>query len=350
MKNKSFNSILSLILTLTSFYTASVHAEKLNFNISANRLISLDLTKPSDSNLPTFLFLPGVNRGLLSDEAALVVLKQKGFGVVTMNFSTQPFSVSELASDVSPEFLSKSYTLEELGNEVVVLSNELKKNFNIQNIIPVSISYSSAVSSTIKGFSLMIDAAPMTSSAAVNPQLENYRATLKASEIFNPIYGPGITRSLLDQTYYTTWTPQVEAMIKQFQLNADRKPDMIKGYTVQSRAAEGFTWDLKKTNVDTKRIFILGKKDSKALLKNQLEVVLKALENEADVLVFVVNEAGHIIPSDQPQTYAAILTYVATNDIENSKGVFEVQGNDSEPKFHSGAEAKKYIQELIKSL
>jgi hypothetical protein len=360
MKIKSFNYFLSTFLTLIIFNCAHANTsndlasttsnlEKLNFNISSNRLISFEMIKAKDESRPTFLFLPGVNRGLMSDEVALQSLSELGFGIVTMNFSTQPFSVSQLPSDVSPEFLSKSYSLVELGTEVTALTNELKDKYGIKNIIPVSISFSSAVSSTISSFPLMIDAAPMSSAAAVNPQLENYRMSLKAAEFFNPIYGPGITRSLLDQTYYKTWMLQVDTIVEKFDLNADRKPDMIKGYTVLSRAAEGFIWDIKKTQPTTKRIFILGKKDSSVLLKNQLELVSSALDAGADVLAFVVVDAGHVILSDQPEVYANILNYVATQDTKKVTGIFEITSGE-DPKFFTGTEAKKYIQTLIKSL
>ena len=349
MKIKSFNYFLITLLTLVIFHTASA-AEKLTFSLTPKRLISLEIIQASNPSFPTFLFLPGVNRGLISDEPSLEILAKQGFGIVTMHFSTQPFSVSELSSDVSPEFLSKSYSLAELGNEVTALTNELKNKYDIKTLIPVSISFSAAVSSTIQGLPLYIDVAPMTASAAVNPQLEAYRSSLKAAEIFNPIYGPGITRSLLDQTYYRTWSAQVDSMVNQFNLNADRKPDMIKGYTVQSRAAEGFVWDLKLTAPTSKRIFILGKKDSSILLKNQLELVSKAMDAKADVLVFLVTDAGHLIPGDQPQLYANILNFVSTNDVSNTTGIFEVNSTDPTPKFYTGPEAKTYIQSVLKTL
>ena len=350
MKIKSFNYFLITFLTLSFLHTASAAAEKLNFSLTPNRLISLELIKASNPALPTFLFLPGVNRGLLSNEPSLEILEKEGFGIVTMHFSTQPFSVSELSSDVSPEFLSKSYSLAELGSEVLALINELKNKYDIKNIIPVSISYSSAVSSVIPGLPVYIDAAPMTAANAVNPQLETYRLSLKAAELFNPIYGPGITRSLLDQTYYRTWMGPVDSMVTQFNLNADRKPDMIKGYSVLSRAAEGFFWDLKKTAPTSKRIFILGKKDSAVLLKSQLELVSKALEAKADVLVFLVTDASHIIPSDLPDLYANILNFVSTNDVAKTTGIFEVSSTESEPKFYTGEAAQTYIQSVLKSL
>lgn len=349
MKFKSFNYFLGTLLILTFFNIASANVEKMNFSLTPNRLIAIEMIQAKDDLHPTFLFLPGVNRGLLTDEVAIKTLSEQGFGVVTMNFSTQPFSVTQLPADVAPAFLAKSYSMEELGNEVTALSTELKNKYGIKNIIPVSISFSSAVSSTIPNFPLMIDAAPMSAASAVNPQLETYRMSLKAAEFFNPIYGPGITRSLLDQTYYKTWTTQVDAMVENYNLNADRKPDMIKGYTVLSRAAEGFLWDLKKTAPTTKRIFILGKKDAPLLLKSQLELISKALDAGADVIAFVVNDSGHVIPNDQPEAYVSILTYVSTTDIKRTTGVFEVQPG-SEPKFFAGAEAKKYLQTLIKSL
>jgi pimeloyl-ACP methyl ester carboxylesterase len=338
------------LMTVALLNSAFAAVEKLNLNLSPNRLISLELVKGSDPKLPTLLFLPGVNRSLLAKEKALQLLAKKGFGVATMNFSVQPFSVSQLEESVAPEFLSKNYTLEDLAVEVDAVAAELQQDYKIKNIIPVSISYSAAVSSFLKKYPLIIDAAPMTASAAVNPDLENYRTMLKAGEIFNPIYGPAITRSLLDQTYYTNWVKQVDGIVSQFDLNADRKPDMIKGYASLSRAAEGFVWDLSKTSKETKRVFVLGRNDSTLLLKNQVELALKALEAHADVLVFVVNDSGHVIPNDQPEAYASVLTYVTTKKLKGVNGVFEVEPGNSTPKSYTGADATQFLKDLLKSL
>lgn len=347
-------SIASLLITglvvISSLNCAYAQIENLNLLMAPGRLISFQLVRAQKSTLPTFLFLPGVNRSLLANDEALETLANQGFGVVTMNFSTQPFSVNQLGKNVKPSFRTTSYKLEELNTEVTALSDELKKNFGAKTIIPVSISFSSAVSSTLQNFPLIIDAVPMTSSEAVNPELEAYRRYLKAGEIFNPIFGPGITRSLLDQTYKTKWSQQVDSITEQFDLNKDRKSDMVEGYTVFSRASEGFVWDLKKTSAQTRRIFLFARNDSPGLLKDQLQLFLKAMDATTNALAFVVNDSGHVLPNEQPAAYANILAFLTTAESKNISGIFEVQPGEKKPAFYQGNEAKKYILDLINSL
>ena len=339
-----------LLLTLTISIEAYAKIETFHLTIGSDRLVSFELVRAQNSKLPTFLFLPGVNRGLLANDEALETLAAQGFGIVAMNFSTQPISVSALPKGVKPHFRTTTYKLDDLNTEVTALSDELKKNFNIKTIIPVSISFSSAVSSSLQNFPLIIDAVPMTSSAAVNPDLEAYITYLKSAEIFNPIFGPGITRSILDQAYAKKWSEQVDGIVEQFDLNKDRKPDMIEGYSVFSRASERFVWDLKKTAPETRRVFIFAKDDSATLLKNQLELFLKAMDTTPNALAFIVNDSGHVVSSDQPEAYASILSYLLTANIKNVSGIFEVQPGVDKKKLYTGAEAKKYIKDIINTL
>lgn len=347
------NSLISLFYTslivLSSLNIANAEIENFNLKMATGRHISFEIVRAKKA-LPTFLFLPGVNRGLLADDVALQILAKQGFGIVTMNFSTQPFSVNLLEQNEKAAFINNSFSLENLSTEITALSDELKKNFSVKTVIPVSISFSSAVSSTVQNFPFIIDAVPMTSSAAVNPDLEAYRAYLKGGEIFNPIFGPAITRSLLDQAYFKKWGEQVDSIVEQFDLTKDRRSDMIEGYTVFSRASEGFVWDLKKTPKETRRVFLFARDDSETLLKDQLTLFLKSMDTTPNALAFIVNDSGHVLPVDQPQAYANILTYLVTTDIKNVSGIFEIQPNVTKPKFYQGEEAKKYIKELINTL
>ncbi len=347
---KQANSLLiaSFLMALSPLHSAMADIEKLTLKMANDRVVAVEIVKPKNPKSPTFLFLPGVNRGLLASDEALETLASQGFGVVAMNFSVQPLSVNLLDKNVKPGFLSKSYSLEELGQEADALTALVKKNYNLQNIIPVSISYSGAVSSTLKNYPFIIDAVPMTSSAAVNPELESYRSTLKAGEIWNPVFGPGITRSLLDQAYYGQWSSQVDSMIKTFKLSDDRKSDMISGYTVMSRAAEGFVWDVTKSS--TKRVFLFARNDSAGLLKDQLNFVQKQLDTNANMLAFVVNDSGHVMPNDQPAAYASILASVTNGSMKDASGIVEYDPGTSKTKAYKGAEAKKYIKDLINSL
>lgn len=349
---QSMSSLLvaSFVLAVSPLHNAFAEIEKLTMKMGNDRVIAVEVVKPKNAKFPTFLFLPGVNRGLMASDDALEKLADQGYGIIAMNFSVQPISVNELEKNVRPAFRSKSFSLAELGQEADSLTAQIKKNYQIQNIIPVSISYSSAVSSTLQNYPVIIDVVPMTSSAAVNPDLETYRATLKAGEIWNPIFGPGITRSLLDQAYYSQWNSQVESMITNFKLNADRKSDMVEGYTVLSRAAEGFVWDSKMTPATTRRVFLLAHDDSASLLKNQLTLVQKLLDSNANVLAFVVNKSGHVMPADQPEAYASILASVTSGTMKDATGIVEFEPGSTKVKTFKGAEAKKYIQNLINTL
>lgn len=353
MKKKlAVNTFFATYLVLAFTLISSAHAEmeNLNLTISPGRLISFQIVRAQNTKLPTFLFLPGVNRGLLADDDAMAILSKQGFGIVTMNFSTQPFSVSELPKSVKPSFRSTTYKFEDYATEVTAVSDELKKNFGVKTVIPVSISFSGAVSSTITNFSYIIDAAPMSSSAAVHPELETYRTYLKSTEIFNPIFGPALTRSLLDQSYYKEWTTQVDSITKQFNLKEERKEDMIEGYTVSSRAAEGFVWNVKTTPATTKRVFIFGADDSPLLLKDQLNLFLKYMDATPNALAFIIKNCDHVIPTSQPEAYAAILTYLNSAEGQKATGIFEVTPGVAKNKSYQGAEAKKYINSLINTL
>jgi hypothetical protein len=346
----SLNFLFVFVFTFIISSNVQAKIEKFNLTISQNRLVSFELVRAKNPLLPTFLFLPGVNRGLLANDEALELLASRGFGIATMNFGTQPISISELENGAKPHFRNSPYKLDDLNTEVTALSNELKKNFNVKTIVPVSISFSSAVSSSLQNFPFIIDAVPMTSSAAVNPDLEAYITYLRSGEIFNPIFGPSITRSLLDQAYAKKWSEQVDAIVDQFNLNPDRKADMIEGYSVFSRASERFVWDLSKTPASTRRVFIFAKDDSPVLLKNQLELFLKNLEKNPDALAFLVKDSGHVVSSDQPVAYANILTFLLTTDLKNVSGIFEVNPETSKNKIYTGASAKKFIMDTIKSL
>ncbi len=348
MKIKQVFSALFLIMALQA--QAYADAESYILKMGTGRAVSFEFTKAKNTKLPTLLFLPGVNRGLLSSDEALETLAQRGFGIVTMNFSTQPLSVTHLDKGVKADFRNSTYTLESYHAEVDALSKELQKSFKVKTIVPISISFSSAVSSTLPNYPLIIDAVPMTSSAAVNPQLEAYRSYLRAAEVFNPIFGPGITRATLDQGYYQKWRSQVDSMIEGFELDKTRRDDMVEGYTVASRAAEGFVWDLKKTAPETRRVFIFAKDDSETLLKDQLQLFLKAMDSTPNALAFLVKDSGHVVSSDQPEAYADIVTYLLTSDTKNVSGIFEVTPGAEKMKIYKGAEAKKYAQEIIRSL
>jgi pimeloyl-ACP methyl ester carboxylesterase len=277
------------------------------------------------------------------------VLAHQGFGGATFNFSTQPFSVSTLNKGESPFFRRKNPKLQDLAAEVEAVANLLREK-GFANIIPVSLSYSGAVSAHLKGFPLVLETVPMTSTAATNPQLEKFRQTLKAGELFNPIFGPGITRSLLDQAYRKQWTQQTEAITKQFNLPADRKEDMIEGYTSMSRAAEGFDWKDVRLDSKTRRVFVLAGNEAPTLLRNQIQTFQRLMSERNDALMFLVLESGHVVPAEQPIAYASLIRLLVTNKIGISSGVVIVKPSTGEIQATTGADATKTLEKILEQL
>jgi len=275
---------------------------------------------------PTFFLLPGVNRATLLNDPAVEGLIRQGSGVITFNFSVQPFSIAELPKDRSVNL--KDITLERLAEETMAMARKIEKEHGlaIKDMIPVTLSYSAAVSPYLTEFPTIIDMVPMTSLAAQNPTLQASISTLKAAELWNPIFGPGITRSTLDNAYRFEWSKQVDSLIKGFDLPSNRRTEMIEGYMTLSRAVEGFSWEKTKPSKKVKRVFVLAENEARELLKDQVRTILDLKSKGYDVSVIFVAESGHILPADQPIAYVAALMAVATNNLpEGAAALIDVK-------------------------
>jgi hypothetical protein len=278
--------------------------------ISEGRVLSTQIVPPKNGDMPTFLFMPGVIRSSFVNEPALVDLISKGFGVVTFNFSTQPLSLAHLPEGEKPHFEDKNLTLKDFAFETENLAKILRAQHGISNIVPVSLSYSGAVSVYLKGFPLIIETAPMTSTAATNEQLESFRKSVIASQVFNPFFGKSIIRTTLDNAYRSTWSPQVESMSKAYGFK--QTTAMIDGYMTMSRAAEGFSWVDAGQEIEGKRIFLVGENETRALKNDQIDTFNKLKINGE---LIIVESSGHIISTDQPKVFASLLEKIA---VENS--------------------------------
>lgn len=295
---------------------------------------------------PTFLFLPGVNRGLLLEEPAAQELIKQGYGVVGFNFSVQPLSLNTLPSNEKAGFYDVDVTLETLAAEAEGVARTLAAQYKVKNLVPVSLSYTGAVSNKLKAFPAVVDAVPLTSMAAFSPELAMYRNWLKAGEFWNPIYGPGITRMSLDAAYRMQWTKQVEGMTQQFGLDRARAGEMVDGYIRLSRATEGFEWSNKADRV--RRTFIFAANENPALLRTQIEAARERLVAKSGESIFLVNESGHIVPAEQPRAYAKILELVAEG--KNAPGVTLVTPSTGEFKTLSAEESLRLLDKALKEL
>ncbi|MBI3548394.1 MAG: hypothetical protein HY078_04995 [Elusimicrobia bacterium] len=310
--------------------------------IGPGRVLFTQTIRPSHAGKPTFLMLPGVNRSLLAEEPAAKAIAAKGYGVATFNFSVQPLSIAALEEGERPAFRAKDLSLEDLAEEAESFAASLSGT----RLIPVSLSYSGAVSPYLRGFPLIIETAPLTSAAAQNPDLDRYRQTLRAAELWNPVFGPGITRASLDQSYKSVWRGQVDATLRQFDLPASRREDMIEGYTVMSRATEGFAWKGLELPAETRRVFILGGGEARPLRSHQIETFLGLLESRTDALLVLIEGAGHIIPSEQPRAFADVLDLIATNGFEIASGVVVVSPSTGRTRVVPAADAAAFLRGL----
>ncbi len=333
--------------TMPTAQAAASSAQNLQLRLGNGRIVYFEYLKAAKKGAATFLLMPGVNRSLLMSEDGAQALAKKGYGVATMNFSVQPFSVNELEKNEIPFFMNQSPTLKDLALEVEALAKDLQQQLQAETVIPVSLSYSGAVSPFLKNFPLVIDTVPLTSSAAQNPELEQYRQSLKLGEMWNPIFGPGITRSLLDQAYRSKWADQVDSLSKQFNLASDRRSQMIEGYTTLSRATEGFEWDVAQLPAKTRRVFMFAGNEGKGLLEHQVRTFLKVYSADPKSLLFVVKDSGHLIPGDQPESYAGVLDLVAQGKTLEMGGVVEVDPSTRKSRTFQGAQAQKYLIDLV---
>ncbi len=312
--------------------------------LGPGRQIRVDIAKP-EAGKPTFLFLPGVNRGLLLEEPAAQELIKKGYGVVGFNFSVQPISIATLPRGEKAGFYREETTLASLAEESHGLARALAAEYGMRELIPVTLSYTGAVSPSLK-FKQIIDSVPLSSMAAFSPELEMYRNWLKAGELFNPVFGPGITRASLDTAYRMQWSGQVDGMIKPFSLPRERREEMIDGYIRLSRATEGFEW---KNKGDTaRRTFILAAKENPMLLRHQMQVVRERLAANSNESVFLVQESGHIVPAEQPKVYAQILEMVSAGKLQ--PGLTIVTPSKGEWRTFSVNDSLKLLEKSVSDL
>jgi hypothetical protein len=215
------------LIALSILFSGSVFAEVLH--LSPGRVIDLQVAPPP-ADRPLIVMFPGVNRALKMDEPTAQALLKRGFGVATFNFSVQPTSVAHLDKGVEPYYRAKNITLDDLASESEFVAELLKQRFPKNELVPVTLSYSGSLSTRLNHFPTMIDTVPLTSMAAFSPQLEAYKKWLEAGQIFNPIFGPAITRQWLDAAYRMQWQTMVNALSTQPDFPAYRREDMVENY------------------------------------------------------------------------------------------------------------------------
>lgn len=302
--------------------------------------LALQIHPPSSANKPTYLLLPGVNRSALLTDPESQALFADGSGVVAMNFKAHPFSLAELPADESPAFLDQPVTLKSLAQEIEQVRDRLKTEYGIRNVIPVSLSFSGAVSPYLSGFPLVIEVVPMTSTAAFNPTLESFRKLWS----LNPFLG----RSVIDQAYRSTWSPQVDRITAEFNLPTVRRAQMIEGYMALTHATEGAAWDDTPLDKKVTRFFVLGINESASLFKHQVTTILRLLSEGHDVHLVLIQEAGHLLFAEQPATYAKVLQNIGRAKTAKPTVLILTPSTGEETRLN-GEPALDYLRKLSES-
>ena len=333
-----------LVLLFPAFAVAAPTPVTLIEKLGSGRNVRAEYS-PAAAGKPTFLFLPGANRGLLLSEPAAQKLIENGNGVVSFDFSVQPRSIATLNAGEVPFSNAQTLTLDALARETEAIAGVIANRFGVRSVLPVSLSYSGAVSRHLRA-DRTIDCVPLTSTDAFSPELASYRRWLRAAEVWNPFFGPSITRLSLDTAYRTQWTRQVARLTEQFDLPRGRSADMVTGYTRLSQAAEDFTWTSEGDR--TKRTFVLAGDESPSLFRHQLATVRDRLRSGSGESVFIVQESSHVVPADQPVIYARLLELIESGAAP--QGLTVITPTRGEWRTLPGAQAVAGLEEILARL
>lgn len=319
------------LLNLCLFLSVPLHARTVKDVLSLpgrqgklapNRVAYIEYVKPQENDLPVLLLGPGVNRGVLSFDRMLSSLKKRGYGYVALHFSTLPHSIAALGTKETPFFEEENFSMKDYAEEFEAVGLWAKKKFK-RDVIPVTLSFSGAPSSLLKGFNKVIDLAPMVSLEHARPTLYFYYNNLRVANMFNP-FGSAVIRAAMDQTYLPVWRPKAEEMIAGFNFDPELEDKIIEGYMTSSRSLEGFEWDPKETPNKTMRVFVLAENESESLLEGQVEALMKFFKDDKNTACFFVRGADHAISFSHPVTTASIIDQVVRAKSGGKKGCFDV--------------------------
>lgn len=315
MKKKSLISglILSVITFLSIFAHAEDEAVKLkSFKVKNGQYIAYE-SNIVDKERATLILLPGINRGLDSRDEAIRLARKMKLNFVSLHFSLHPESLLKIPAGETPAFKIQSYSSATLANEVDALITGL----NIYKPIIVSLSYSSTVSTELAKtgkYPLIIETASMIRFDEADPQGGAVTEFWTSFFNLNPFLGPFFSSYFIKNTYTQYWSSKLPSILESYPETAPVKSLMVSAYTELSYAAHGFDFRKQKFNENTVRFFILGEQELEARLKLQEEAV--GLYQKATARTnasVIVPHAGHIIPSDVPETYLQILKAFVEN-------------------------------------
>lgn len=286
--------------------------------LSNGLVISYEASIKTPQN-PVLVLLPGLYRGLTSEDDFIKELAQTPINWVSFHFSLQPES-HMFVKKINPTNLFEKVNLKTLSQEAFIVTQHLK----IQKPLFVSLSYSSIISSIwSKNYvPWMVEVSPMGRYDEQNPGFSAYGQAWEAWMKLIPFWGSVVTGTTKEVAYHNYWTLMVQGL-------KSKKPELnnptlfsqaVSGYVRMSKIAEDF--DIRKQNfsLTPNRIFILAQKEDSYRLQLQKEA-LALYQNQVGKApyVFVVKDAGHIIPMDSPKAYLQALSTIYSGQLPVDK-------------------------------
>ncbi|WP_415062223.1 alpha/beta hydrolase [Bdellovibrio sp.] len=299
---------------------------------------------------PTLILLPGVNRSLNSSDRSVRMLADLGWNLVMPSLSAHPLSIQGLKSSETPYFVLDNRTrAKEFAKDI----EELVAYLGVKKSIPVTLSYSSSVGAFLDPelFPHVIETVPLGTATEANPEAAKNAELWENWLRLNPFMAPIWIRQFRDQAYTTHWSKTVDENLKadpEFYGENPRVSDIKAGYVTIARAVEDF--DLTQWKFDSEkrtRDFVFAGKENEERLKNQIEAVKSYLASGKPVRVLVVENAGHILPSDQPRIYASAISLLASQPRQGSVQFAVVRSAESIAtlRWQGRAELESWLKE-----
>lgn len=287
---------------------SSAEVLKSHVEISAGQHVAFE-SQIVDPNQITLVLLPGVFRGLTTQDNFIYLLVQNKINFVAVHFSTQPLSVSTYKTGQKTHFEGgQALTSAEFVDEVMAVIEALK----VKRPLLVSLSYSGTLSEHFSGqkFPLLIETAPL---GRLDEEASYASEVGKAWEdwlsLF-PFIGEYYKQLMKDQIYRDYWSKVAKkyAQGNEKLSTEENLRRLTDGYIAQAKAIENY--DIRRQNFMTspKRIFIFGENENPKRLKLQKEALAIYQQSTGHSFAeIVIPKAGHTIPSDQPKIYFDVL-------------------------------------------
>lgn len=313
MNLRKIMALVSAALVLS--FSSLTFAEVQYLRLSQGRVMAYEhLVNNESTKAATLMLLPGVNRALTEKDASVQHLIKQGWNILLPSLTAQPLSIRGLEQFERPYFVSTDkIRVQDFAEDIEALVDSLGLN----NVIPVSLSYSSAIAAYLnpETFPHIIETVPL------GLAVEGDRQAAAAAELWeswlrlNPFMAPLWIRQSRDTAYKLHWSKIVDSNLLKnplFYGSAPRVNDIKAGYVTLARATEDFDFTQWNFIEDERtRDFVFAGNEGSERQQNQLLVLQNYLATGKKVRVIVVQGSGHIMPTEHPVLYGAIVGALA---------------------------------------